>query len=236
IVGGGEPFLITEQINFLKECVAQGISKQLSIRFHTNGTALNDDILALLSNFRQIDLMVSIDGLDEQNHYVRYPAKWSVLLNNLEKLDNTPSNIRVYMLNTLHAMNIYYFPDFLKWFMSKGFKKISVSRDTSNLPYTGIAHTPYYLNPRVLPENVKSSVRKRFELLYQNDFPEFFKSDIELLDKAKVRFNANLDYMDAENRSHEFAQFKSYIKTLDKTRQTNFKEVFPELYQELGLA
>lgn len=233
IVGGGEPFLIVEQINFLKDCIKQGLSKHLSIRFHTNGTAFSDEILEILSHFRQIDLMISIDGFREQNHYVRYPANWNTLLTNLEKIDNTPASISAYILTTLHAMNIYYFPEFLKWFMDKRYKKISISSDNSNLPFTGIAHTPYYVNPRVLPKKIKESVRARFELLYKNDFPLFFKDEPELLDKAKKRFNANLDYMDAEDRSFEFAQFKSYVDTLDKTRKTNFKETFPELSEEI---
>ena len=114
--GGGEPFLIPEQFAFLNECVALGHSKYLSIKYHTNGTVLPDDVLDLLTHFRHVDIMVSLDGLDYQNFYMRYPAKWLDILTTLHKLDKTPNSISVNILTTLHAISIYYFPEFIKWF------------------------------------------------------------------------------------------------------------------------
>lgn len=234
IIGGGEPFLIAEQIAFLKECVARGHSKYLTIRFHTNGTILPEGILELLAQFRHIDFMVSIDGYDQQNYYMRYPATWRDILTNLNKLDETPNNIVVYILSTMHAMSIYYFPEFLKWFMQQKFKKIAVMESSSNLPVTGIVHNPSYINPRVLPKKIKQTIRSRYNDLYSNEFADFFKETPELKKNVEDRLNANLDYMDSEDKSAEFVQFKSYIKALDKTRNTDFSKTFPALHKEIS--
>ncbi|MBY0553280.1 twitch domain-containing radical SAM protein [bacterium] len=233
VIGGGEPFLINEQISFLKDCVERGYSRYLSIRFHTNGTVLTDDILELLSKFRDIDIILSLDGVDEHNHYVRYPANWIAIEKNLKKLDSTPNNISVFMLSTMHAISIYYFPQFLRWFMQQNFKKIGIKDVNSNLPLTGIAHSPFYLNPRVLPLKIKASIRKKYTLLYEKDFVVYFKDRPDLKNRAISRLNANLEYMDSEDRSHEFENFLAYTQVLDKTRKTSFSTTFPELQSEI---
>ena len=87
---GGEPLFTPEAIVFLEH-----LSPSAYLNIVTNATLLKDSVYELLSNFKKIDVMVSIEGIGVHNDYVRYGSKW----------DNVDANIQ--KLNTLH--NIEYF-------------------------------------------------------------------------------------------------------------------------------
>jgi sulfatase maturation enzyme AslB (radical SAM superfamily) len=87
---GGEPLFTPEAIAFLEH-----LSPSTYLNIVTNATLLKDSVYELLSKFKQVDIMVSIEGIGRHNDYVRYGSKW----------DNIDANIQ--KLNTLH--NIEYF-------------------------------------------------------------------------------------------------------------------------------
>ena len=117
IFGGGEPLYIKEHKEILTRLVESGASKNIDLRYHTNGTIYDKEVVELWTKFRYVDIMISIDGGKEINDYIRYPADWDTIERNLHLYDNTPANIDIKILCTVQALNIYYLPEFADWLL-----------------------------------------------------------------------------------------------------------------------
>ena len=224
IFAGGEPLLIKEHFRLLKRLVETGHSKHINLRYHTNGTTLPQEILELWKEFGYVELMVSLDAWGEHHDYVRYPADWSIILNNLKTLDNTPDNIEIKILCTVHALNIFYIPEFANNLLDCNFKKIGM-RHHNGLFHAGTVHWPRYLCTQVFPKEIKKQIRDKWEsntTLYE-------------LPQWKDKISQQLNFMDQEDLSELYPQFLDYIQGLDKIRNTSFKDTFIEFYKLLNL-
>jgi MoaA/NifB/PqqE/SkfB family radical SAM enzyme len=232
IVAGGEPFIIKEQNKFLNECARRGLSKNLKIRYHTNGTFLTDELIETFKSFKQIEVMVSIDGLDSQNYYMRYPANWTDILKNFQKLDETENHVKIYILSSMHAMSMFYFPELLTWIIQQRFKKIATDISYQKLACTGIVHHPDYLNMQILPLETKNLIRAKFEKFYTT-LDSYYADQPQLKTDLIKRLNANIEYMFSADQSKLLPVFTEFVTELDKIRQTSFSETFNELAESL---
>jgi hypothetical protein len=91
---GGEPFIMPEVEQFLYKLVAQGRT-DINIEFVTNCTSAKPKVIALLEQFDRVELMCSIDGVEDTLEYQRYPARWSTIENNFERMYNSKCNTRI---------------------------------------------------------------------------------------------------------------------------------------------
>ena len=85
----------------------------------------NDEIIELWKQFKKVKVGFSIDAVGDRNYYIRYPSDWATIEKNLHKLDNTSSRIQVNIAFALQILNIKHVPDFIKWKVSSGFKKLN---------------------------------------------------------------------------------------------------------------
>ena len=85
-IAGGEPFIIIEQhIQFLQLLVDLGVSKNITVEYSTNGTNTNlRRFREVWSNFKQIKIMISCDGIEEVYDYVRWPNTWQKMKKSLD--------------------------------------------------------------------------------------------------------------------------------------------------------
>ena len=218
IFAGGEPLLIKEHHSLIKKLVESGYSKNIELRYHTNGTIMEQDFIDLWKEFKQVELMVSIDAWGEQNDYVRYPAKWDTILNNLSILDETPDNINIMMLASIHAMNIFDIPLLAKNSLDRGFKKIN-KKFHKGLFHPGTVHWPNYMCTKIFPKEIKEKIVERW-----NDFDQYLIDNPQWSQKIKKQ----LDFMLSEDWSNLFPSFLEYINKLDKIRGTSYSKTFPE--------
>lgn len=234
---GGEPLMIKEHRLFLEEIIRQGYSDNILIRYNTNGLLLDNEIIDLWKKFKKVKIGFSIDAFSEKNFYIRYPSDWDIIVKNLHILDNTPDNIEVSIATAIQILNIKILPDFARWKIQQRFKKINFENITGGIQAGGgifnmhLLYIPTFLSIRCLPAADKIEVRRKFaELanwLYENyrQDKDFWKDN----PYGWKRWQAILDFMDAEDHTHLLPTFKEYIENLDKVRNTNFKKVFPEL-------
>jgi organic radical activating enzyme len=234
-IAGGEPFLIEENINFLQFCVDSNLSQNLKIRFHTNGTHLPQKVFQLFKFFKEIEIMISIDSTESQNHFLRNPTSWQNLTQNLAKLDHTEDNIFVYILSSLSAINIFYYPEFLTWFIQSNFKKISRASHAFYLPSFGLIHEPTYLCMQILTPEIKKIVRQKFEVFFETTLKNYFADNLDMYRSARDNYNHLLGFLDQETQVANLQNLKHYIKSLNHSRKLNFEESFPELSKHLFL-
>ena len=83
---GGEPTLQKNHIELLQFCIDNGFAENIVLKLTTNATVLPKDFYALLDAFKQVRIGISIDGTGDTYEYIRNPAKWSVVKQNIDTL------------------------------------------------------------------------------------------------------------------------------------------------------
>ncbi len=221
IFGGGEPLLIKEHEAFITSLVESGNSKNIELRYHTNGTILNEHFIDLWNQFKEVELMISIDDWGDRNNYVRYPAQWSTILKNLDRLDATPDNIIVNILTTVHAMNVYNLPDFAMQLLQRGWKKIC--RRTDGLFVIGTVHWPKYMSTKTLTPLMKAEVINHWDSF----------SELATNVRWQTRIKPQIEFMLSGDDSFMMPDLLDYIQKLDSMRPLKFSELYEDYYKIL---
>jgi MoaA/NifB/PqqE/SkfB family radical SAM enzyme len=234
---GGEPLMIREHKWFLEEIIRQGYADKILIRYNTNGLLIDDEIIELWKQFKKVKVGFSIDAVGDRNYYIRYPSDWATIEENLHKLDNTPDNIQVSIATAIQILNIKHLADFAKWKITQNFKKVNLENTVGGIQAGGgivnmhLLYIPTFLSIRLLPAEDKAEVRRSFANL-ANWLYENYRQDEDFWKKNPYgwkRWQAVLDFMDAEDHSDQLPAFKEYIEKLEMLRKTDFKSAFPEL-------
>lgn len=233
---GGEPLMIKEHKRFLEEIIRRGHSQDITIRYNSNGVLVDDNIIDIWSKFKEVRFAFSIDALEQRNHYIRYPVDWSETESALEKLDNTPDNIKVGIACAVQIFNIKHIIDFAKWKIQKTFKKINNFEVFGIQAGGGILnmhmlYIPTFLSARILPLEDKIELRKDFENFkswlwenYRKD-DDFWKHN----PNGWNRWESILKFVESEDHSNLLPDFKEYVQNLDAIRGLDSKKIFPEL-------
>ena len=229
---GGEPMLIERHYDFLERCVNSGASKNMIVEYNTNMSTLPTRVLNLWTKFKQVRIGASVDGMDAVLEYQRSPAKWDKVLGNLQKVDQLPNNIISWLAFTVTAYNVLHMVDFMKWKLTEsGFKRINSSNRRPIVTYH-VAHHPKHLNIRVLPNDFKQEVVRRYNnfLLWvkENNFNEHVQRH------AHEIVSGVLNYMRSESyHEQHWDEFVKYTTDLDRIRNENIIDVEPEFKKYL---
>lgn len=239
---GGESLIIEEHYEILEECIRQGHAKNLEIRYNSNGVEWRDDLFDLWKQFKLVRFHYSVDSIKDMNEYIRYPSTWKRTEEVFHILDNeTSNNVEVTIACAVQALNIYYIPDFLKWKLTKGFKKINMwPFGAGGINYHFVYHPPH-LNVKVLPKWFKEKCRQHYEEFYpwweenwQLGIPSWHKGKVsyEQWKSASYgidRLEGMLSFMESEDWSQRLPEMKEYLEKLDSHRKLSFYETFPEM-------
>lgn len=204
-IPGGEPFLsgVQEQKLLLNHYITTGQAEHISLHYTTNATLFPDqEWWDIWKHFKNVDIQLSIDGIGDRYEYIRYPAKWSVVVENTEKyIDKNQDNIQLSVSHTVSAYNIYYLEEFFIWCNDIGLPK----------PWLGRVHHPQYMRPGVWSEDAKNFIKNK---ILQSTIPD-------------IHPWANL--ITNHSDSEHFDLFCQRLKQHDNYRGIDFGTVFPEL-------
>lgn len=234
---GGEPLMIKEHKLFLQEIINRGYASNIELRYNSNGILINKSIIEIWKQFRKVKYGFSIDGMGDRLHYIRFPTDWDTIVKNLHMLDNAPDNIETTIACAVQILNIKHIPDFIKWKLTQGFKKINLNENIIGETHSGgifsahLVWIPTWLSLKVLPKEDKEEVRRLFAELkiwlwenhtHDNDF-------WEVNSYGWKRWEGLLNWMDSEDHTNLLPDFQEYITTMDARRGLDFKKTFPEL-------
>jgi len=229
---GGEPMLIERHYEFLQKCIDSGHAENIMLEYNTNGTTLPPRVLKLWTQFKEVRLGVSVDGMEEVLEYQRYPVKWNKVLKNLNTIDKLPSNIKAWIAFTVTAYNVEHMIDFMKWKVEKsGWQKINNSAIKPFVTYH-VAHNPPHLNIRVLPNEYKNKITQQFDNFIK--WCEDKNLDNKYVIAAKGIRNGVCNYMNNDNYYNEhWNDFLQYTADLDKIRNEEITKVVPNLKEHI---
>jgi len=197
---GGEPFLIQRHFDVLRKSIELGYSKNQKIHYNTNGTIYPEDaVLNIWPNFKEVDVMFSIDGTGEQFEYQRHPAKWDIVLQNIEKFRNNFIG-RIEICLSVSSYNVYYLPEYLEFFNNLGF--------------------PVWLNVVYNPRcNSICNLNKKTKLQIQNKLSKHVDLHYDLQSVINYLWNSEDDLQD---------EFIANVKRHDKYRNQDYFKIFAE--------
>ena len=110
--GGGEPLLNKSTLALM-----QRLNSNVSLLIHLNGTVLpTAEFLNECTRFDQIIFSISIDDIKEQFEYLRWPAKWNDVVENVHWLvKNCPSNIKFAVNTVISSLNEHTYCRVANW-------------------------------------------------------------------------------------------------------------------------
>ena len=198
-ISGGEPFITgrKEHLEFLDH-----VSNDASITYTTNGTTRPaDELWHRLKQFRQVELHVSIDGTDGVFEYLRYPARWNEVLENLEtyrEWSSLQDHVTLSISHTVSMLNAWNLPDFHIWCLKNRFPR----------PYIGMVTDPAHLNLQNLPARAKDRLAARLDRYHFGEITSFM--------------------MGTAGSDVEFDRFWNLTTRLDQLRSQQIRESLPE--------
>jgi hypothetical protein len=178
-----------------------------------------------------------MDAMGERDEYIRYPTDFKTVEKTLHMLDNTPDNIQTSLATAIQIFNIKHLPDFMKWKVESGFKKLNAGTVPGDIQMGGglvnmhLLYIPTFLSIQLLPKEDKQEVKERFmdfkDWLWKN-----YRQDDDYWKHNPYgwrRWEAVLKHMNQNDHSHLLPGFKEYVTKLDAIRGLSAKSIFPEL-------
>ena len=208
---GGEPLMMKRTWQLLTEAVRTGHSKDIELYFNTNGTFWEDSNVKLFDYFKRVDIGLSIDGVGQRFEYMRHPAKWNHVRDNIERIaawrDSRVRSRTVFLTHTVSAYNVWYVAEAAELADQYGLQ-LYINLCLQDSDSFAIQH---------LPDTVKQRVNQHLQVLESTRHWQ----EIQKL----------VDYpVNGENCQHWLAE----VDKRDKYRMESFKQTFPEYYQILN--
>jgi hypothetical protein len=207
-VAGGEPTAMPEFYDFLQICIDQN-NTSFEFLVNTNAVKISKKLLNLFAQFSNLQFVVSIDGLDSVNHYIRWPSEWMHTINNVHDLKKQGhivsfnTTVSIYNITNLYLLLQFFDTEFPKTLVHC---QLAGSADD-------------ILSPFLFPESV-DTLRDITNLnCYKND--PLLKSFIDGL----------IEYFDNTN-SIEVARLTKFFEfndKLDSSRNIRLIDYIPEL-------
>lgn len=204
---GGEPMLIEPHYDFLEKIVEAGRASQVVLEYDTNLTNVHKRAIELWKHFKKVWLRISLDDYGDQFNYVRFPARWNKVSENLNKLINDDIKLKLDFTVTWQVLTAFTTPNLL-YFLTQ-YKKSHTS--------IRILSSPEYFDVAILPNQAKQNLVQMY-----NDFES---------KNTGIQVNHLLNYLNA-NKNMDTSLIDKCISTLDKLdiiRNTNWRSTFVDL-------
>lgn len=149
---GGETLLgntYWQAAKLLAELVPDA-KNRLQLVFQTNGTqTIDPKHFDIIEKFKLVKLMISIDGTQDKFEYLRWPANWDQVTNNMFELrESLPSNVMFMIQETISCLNLFYFDKASDWIN----KNFSTNREGDPVDYSAQLAIHDYLDVRYITQ------------------------------------------------------------------------------------
>ena len=134
---GGEPFLDSIHEVVLEELIRHG--KNITVWYDSNATQWpSPRTIKLWKMFKLIRLKFSIDGVGDSFEYLRWPAKWKTVEQNmLDMIQQLPSNVMFSLRPAMGFLNFHVVKDIRDWYEKNFFT--NREGDLTEFEYNGVS-------------------------------------------------------------------------------------------------
>jgi hypothetical protein len=167
----------------------------------------------LLKEFPNNEIQISIDGVDDQAHYVRYPTEWQKVKDNINAIAAIP-NVNIVFYTVISAYNLKSLANILTYVDS-----VAAERAVGWYPI--ILDNPPYLSTHIWPRGARGDAKIAIDYLPLTNLKKYVSAST--FQKVYDYYLADVEYT---NRIKTFNEFNSMH---DRHRGTDFNTTFPEL-------
>lgn len=207
---GGEPTIMPEVRQFLRECITKG-KTDFFLTMCTNGVKITDEFLDLVSHFPNTNFSFSLDGYDRINDYWRSGSSWSKVINNAHLVKSLGHSVSVntvpgiYNVTNLHL---------LFEFLDREFPMTAIYMQLNYLSWQSV-----YNHPMV--DLVIESMKKCQQTSMYHSNGKSCKTGIDSI----LHHYSNNPQCDLT----QLKTFFDYNDALDRVRGTKLQDFIPEL-------
>jgi MoaA/NifB/PqqE/SkfB family radical SAM enzyme len=214
---GGEPFINSHFIELLNYIIDTGHAEHISLEITTNGTKFVTEVMELLTHFRHIRFLISIDGTNATYDYIRAPYRYDLLLKRLKTLDEyfLSGKIRGWAEISAVAMsyNIFDFQNLSTIVEDLKYEHFQVE---GNVNFT-MHNIDNPLHIKWLPDKLMNEA-----LEYYKSSPTQDRHMRSVIEKFEGYINNNK--IDKETKLYNQRRMKNYTVLMDKTLNRDYHD------------
>ena len=209
---GGEPLLhwqMWDMLNFLIEN-----KRYPSLSYYTNGSKLEfkkQKITDLWKQFKNVELHIGFDAIDDGCGYVRRNMKWEKTINNMKTILSECPHVKITITTTFMWLNTINAIRMLEWF----------NENFPNLKATINYVIHEHLDIRIAPKELKQDMINNLQRLYSLN-----NTDNHMVDNL-------INYIQSKDLSHKWESSLEWVKKEDEWNNDSFLMAFPELEKYL---
>ena len=150
----GNTYWKTAQL--LSELIPNAKDKVL-LGFQTNGTQpVNEKYYELIEKFKLVKLMISIEGTHNRFNYLRWPADWNQVVDNILNLrEKLPGNVMFFVQECTSNLNLFYFNEVGNWFKNN----FETNRFGDQVDHTTQLASHPYLNVNTITQEYIDAIK-----------------------------------------------------------------------------
>ena len=212
-ISGGEPFLIEEHFEMLRNMVSKGYSHNTIIYYNSNGTVYPESAEEIWKDFQTVKIALSLDDISSRYEYQRSNGNWSTVLSNLGKfrqLRARHDNIELEACCTVSIYNVLYLVEILDWLHTQSLDHVHIN----------FLHYNPVLNISSLPQAIKDQIIQH--LISANQTANYEEISVVI------------DFMRHGNSNNDLSSTWELINNYDQLRSTNLIDSSPELAKILN--
>ena len=215
---GGEPLIMKEHYFLLEKLIELG-KTDVRIQYNTNFSELkykDKHVFEYWKHFKNVSVGASLDASGDRAELMRKGTNWKQTLENRQRMKDEVPHVDFYVAATVSSMNVLHVLDFHKEWTDLGL----IRAQDFNI---NICQGPDWYRVDIFPEWFKREV---ITPAYERHLAWLQPQD--KLERATSGYKSLVSLMNAKDNSHEWNKFKIEVYKLDKLRNENFWETFPE--------
>jgi hypothetical protein len=206
---GGEPLIVSAMEECLNRLIVKNYAKDIILRYDTNLSVINKNIISKWKHFKKIILCVSVDDTENRYNLIRNPGNYNTLIKNIETLMS--NNIPIEYLSGCIGIATPY--SVLRLYELAEKYKLKL--------FMRFLGGPEWLNIRYLPPLAKQEIMKKL-VNSKYIIETWVKSQILLLYNFMTEYDRN-----------KIVEFVQILDILDKQRNLEWRKILPDVYDLL---
>jgi len=221
---GGEPLIMKEHYYLLEKLIEYG-KTDIRLQYNTNFSEMrykDKHVYDYWKHFTNVSVGASLDASGARAELMRKGTDWEQTVENRFQMMAKVPHVDFYVSSTISSMNVLHVLDFHKEWTQMG---LITAKDWN----INICQSPEWYRADIFPQDFKDKV---IAPAYEKHLAWLEPKD--RLRRASNGFRSVLNFVKATDNYKHWADFKRQVYLLDKVRNENFWETFPE-YKELNV-
>lgn len=208
IFAGGEPTLHPGVFTLLEKCVEIDRAKHIRVRLTTNMTNVPQRLINIIDEFKEFKFECSIDGIGKVFEYIRHPADWNTVKQNVESITHTKANIAI--TSVVQIYNLHNIESLWQW--------VDTFEGRVTF-YPTLLYQPAHFQPGLIQQPYKQLILSGLSQYAQASTDE----------RCKSRMQSIIKHVSIEPTTckKDIVELRKFTKLIDDYRKEDIRTIIP---------